>query len=78
MTVVVAPVHDLRFRFVVACAIDRIAASLGLRPDEVVPSPWFVSRLEHELREPHGRVRVSVVGGIVVVEDEHQSAQPTA
>ena len=56
MTVIVTPLDDFSFRFAVACAIDRIAASVGLRPDELTPSPSLAQRLETELRAQQARV----------------------
>ena len=66
MTVVLAPSDDARFGFAVACAIDRIAAVLGLRPDDIAPSPWFAWWLQDELR-PYGDVRVTLERTTVMV-----------
>ena len=66
MTVVFAPSGDARFQYVVACAIDRIAVLVGLRPDEIHPAPWFASALQDELR-PYGDVQVTVDGDTVSV-----------
>ena len=66
MTVVVTPLDDLSFRFAVACAIDRIAAADGLRPDDLTPTPSLASRLAAELLDGYGAVRVTATDVLVV------------
>jgi hypothetical protein len=74
MTVIVTPPDDLPFRFAVACAIDRIAAALGLRPAELAPSRFLARTLEAELRERYDAVQVSVGDGLVVARDRGSHA----
>ena len=74
MTVTVTPPDDLPFRFAVACAIDRIAAALGIRPAELAPSRFLASTLEAELRERYDSVQVAIGDGLVVTRDRGSRA----
>ena len=74
MTVIVTPPDDLPFRFAVACAIDRIAAALGLRPAELAPSGFLAAALEAELRERYDSAQVAIGDGLVVTRDRGSRA----
>lgn len=66
MTVIVVPLDDFRFRFAVACALDRIAAAVGVRPDDLTPTRTLAETLETELGREHGRVKVTAGDTLVV------------